>query len=58
VDRQGRYLDFINEFDVMRALEAGKDLSQRDTDSDGPLAYSWSKDTPIYSGPYASPHYS
>ena len=27
VDRQGKYLGFINEFDVMRALDAGKDLS-------------------------------
>lgn len=27
VDREGRYLGFINEFDVMKALEAGKDLS-------------------------------
>jgi predicted transcriptional regulator len=28
VDRQGKYLGFINEFDVMRALDAGKDLSK------------------------------
>ena len=27
VDSQGKYLGFINEFDVMRALDAGKDLS-------------------------------
>jgi CBS domain-containing protein len=27
VDNQMRYLGFINEFDVMRALDAGKDLS-------------------------------
>jgi CBS domain-containing protein len=28
VDRQMRYLGFMNEFDVMRALDAGKDLSK------------------------------
>ena len=28
VDRTGKYLGFINEFDVMRALDAGKDLSK------------------------------
>ena len=28
VDSQGKYLGFINEFDVMRALDAGKDLSK------------------------------
>lgn len=28
VDRQGKYLGFINEFDVMRALDADKDLSK------------------------------
>jgi CBS domain-containing protein len=28
VDRQGKYLGLINEFDVMRALNAGKDLSK------------------------------
>jgi len=28
VDRQMRYLGFINEFDVMRALDDGKDLSR------------------------------
>ena len=28
VDHQGKYLGFINEFDVMRALDAGKDLSK------------------------------
>lgn len=27
VDHKGQYIGFINEFDVMRALEAGKDLS-------------------------------
>jgi predicted transcriptional regulator len=27
VDRKGKYLGFINEFDVMRALDAGKDLA-------------------------------
>lgn len=27
VDYKGKYIGFINEFDVMRALEAGKDLS-------------------------------
>ena len=27
VDHTGKYLGFINEFDVMRALDAGKDLS-------------------------------
>lgn len=27
VDQKGKYIGFINEFDVMRALEAGKDLS-------------------------------
>jgi CBS domain-containing protein len=27
VDDKGRYIGFINEFDVMRALEAGKELS-------------------------------
>ena len=26
VDDKGRYMGFINEFDVMRAMEAGKDL--------------------------------
>ena len=28
VDRDGKYLGFINEFDVMKALEAEKDLSK------------------------------
>lgn len=28
VDRPGKYLGFINEFDVMRALDARKDLSK------------------------------
>ena len=28
VDGQGRYVGFINEFDVMRALAAGKDLGK------------------------------
>jgi CBS domain-containing protein len=28
VDDQGRYIGFINEFDVMRAMEAGKDLEK------------------------------
>ncbi len=28
VDDQGRYVGFINEFDVMRALAAGKDLGK------------------------------
>jgi CBS domain-containing protein len=28
VDQEGRYVGFINEFDVMRALDAGKDLSK------------------------------
>ncbi len=28
VDRTGKYLGFINEFDVMRALDAGKDLGE------------------------------
>ena len=28
VDDQGKYVGFINEFDVMRALDAGKDLSK------------------------------
>jgi len=28
VDRTGKYLGFINEFDVMRALDTGKDLSK------------------------------
>ncbi len=28
VDLVGKYLGFINEFDVMRALDAGKDLSK------------------------------
>jgi CBS domain-containing protein len=28
VDRKGRYIGFINEFDAMRALDAGKDLSE------------------------------
>lgn len=28
VDRTGKYLGFINEFDVMRALDARKDLSK------------------------------
>ncbi|HJT21629.1 MAG TPA: CBS domain-containing protein [Nitrospira sp.] len=27
VDHEGRYLGFINEFDVMRALDKGKDLN-------------------------------
>ena len=27
VDQQGKYLGFINEFDVMRALDQGKDLN-------------------------------
>ncbi|HJT19037.1 MAG TPA: CBS domain-containing protein [Nitrospira sp.] len=27
VDHEGRYLGFINEFDVMRALDRGKDLN-------------------------------
>lgn len=27
VDEQGKYIGFINEFDVMKALEAGKELS-------------------------------
>ncbi len=28
VDEQGKYLGFINEFDVMRALDQGKDLNK------------------------------
>ncbi len=28
VDDEGRYLGFINEFDVMRALDAGRDLTR------------------------------
>ena len=28
VDHKSKYLGFINEFDVMKALEAGKDLSK------------------------------
>ena len=28
VDRKGKFLGFISEFDVLRALEAGKDLNQ------------------------------
>src|SRR5688572_13009443 len=28
VDETGRYIGFINEFDVMRTLDAGKDLDQ------------------------------
>ena len=28
VDRKGKYIGFINEFDVMRALDAGKDLAK------------------------------
>ena len=28
VDRNGKFLGFISEFDVLRALEAGKDLNQ------------------------------
>jgi CBS domain-containing protein len=28
VDDKGRYMGFINEFDVMRALDAGKDLGK------------------------------
>ncbi len=28
VDHKGKYIGFINEFDVMKALEAGKDLSK------------------------------
>jgi CBS domain-containing protein len=28
VDRKGRYIGFINEFDAMRALDVGKDLSE------------------------------
>jgi predicted transcriptional regulator len=27
VDQEGKYMGFINEFDVMKALEAGKELS-------------------------------
>jgi len=28
VDRKGQYIGFINEFDAMRALDAGKDLAK------------------------------
>jgi predicted transcriptional regulator len=41
VDHDGKYIGFINEFDVMKALEAGKELSNlvaEDLMQKGPIA--------------------